>query len=51
MQQKMNKIANEVERAMAVMDQVTGKMLNYRQLRCNPKYKAEWNILTANKFG
>ena len=51
MQQKLNKIANEVERAIAVMDQATGKMLNYRQLQHNPKYKAVWNISAANKFG
>ena len=46
----MDKIANEIERAMAVMDQATGKMLNYRQLRRDPKYKAKWNISAANKF-
>ena len=36
---------------MAVMDAVTGKMLNYRQLMKNPKYRKEWSILSANEFG
>ena len=29
-------VENEVEQAMAVMDQDTGRMLNYRQLRRHP---------------
>ena len=36
---------------MAVMDQVTGKLLNYRALQCNPKYKKDWNTSVANEFG
>ena len=50
MQQKMDFVVNEVEKAMAVMDQATGKLLNYRQLRRDPKYKAEWNISASNEF-
>ena len=48
---KLDRVANEVEKAMAVMDQATGKMLNYRQLRRDPKYSAEWNVSAANEFG
>ena len=37
--------------AMAVMDASTGKMLNYRQLRRDPKYKIQWDKSEANEFG
>ena len=33
------------------MDAETGKLLNYRQLRKNPKYKKGWDISSANEFG
>ena len=36
---------------MAVMDPDTGKLLNYRQLRRDPKYSKEWNKSSANEFG
>ena len=36
---------------MAVMDASTGKMLNYRQLRRDPKYKLQWDKSEANEFG
>ena len=36
---------------MSVMDAETDKLLNYRQLRQNPKYKKGWDILSANKSG
>ena len=42
---------NEVQQALAVMDKDTGQFLNYQQLMRNPKYKKEWKILAANKFG
>ena len=48
---KLERVADEVEKAMAVMDQATGKMLNYRQLRRDPKYSADWNVSAANEFG
>ena len=35
---------------MTVMD-AEGKMLNYRQLIRNPKYKKQWNVSAANEFG
>jgi hypothetical protein len=33
------------------MDKDTGKLLNYRQLMKNPKYKNAWSLSAANKFG
>ena len=36
---------------MAVMDAETGKLLNYRQLQKNTRYKKGWDILSVNKFG
>ena len=33
------------------MDADTGKLLNYRQLRRDPKYSKEWNKSSANEFG
>ena len=36
---------------MAVMDADSGKMLNYRQLMRNPKYKKQWSVSSANEFG
>ena len=36
---------------MVVMDASTGKMLNYRQLRRDPKYKIQWDKSAANEFG
>jgi len=42
---------NKVQRALAVMDKETGRLLNYQQLIQNPKYKKNSNILAANKFG
>ena len=33
------------------MDASTGKMLNYRQLRRDPRYKVQWDKSAANKFG
>ena len=40
-----------MHQAMAVMDKASGKLLNYRQLMRDPKYKKEWNISAANEFG
>ncbi len=36
---------------MTVMDQDTGKLLNYRQLMNSPKYKKAWSLSAANEFG
>ena len=44
---------NEVKQALAVMDNQTGKLLNYCQLMRNPKYKKHgaYQISAANEFG
>jgi len=47
----MELIENEVHQAMAVMDEETGQLLNYRQLLRSAKYKKEWSISSANEFG
>ena len=39
------------EMANAVLDVETGKMLEYRHLRQNTKYKEDWDVSAANKFG
>ena len=47
----MDRLENEVHEAMAVMDAETGKLLNYKQLMRNPRYKKKWNVSSANEFG
>jgi hypothetical protein len=42
---------NEVMEAMAVMDAMTGKLMNYRQLMQSPKHKEVWSRSSANEFG
>ena len=42
---------DKVYQAMAVMDANTGTMLNYRQLRRDPKYTIHWDKSAANEFG
>ena len=39
------------EMANAVVDVETEKMLEYRHLRQDPKYKDDWDKSAANKFG
>ena len=36
---------------MAVMDNDSGKLLNYRQFLRYPRYKKKWGISSANEFG
>jgi len=48
---KMNQLENEVHQALAVMDEDTGKMLNYRSLLKIPKFKKLWSRSVANEFG
>ena len=45
------KLEQEVEQAMHVLDKGSGKLLNYRQLLQHPKYKKEWSVSSANEFG
>ena len=47
----VEKWEREVEQALTVMDQQKGKLLNYRQLRQDPKHKQDWSLSSANKFG
>ena len=35
---------------MAVMDEQTGRFLNYKQLMRDPKYKKNWSTSSANEF-
>merc|ERR1712194_811351 len=51
MSKQIARMEDEVYQAMAVMDASTGKMLNYRQLRRDPKYKIQWDKSAANEFG
>ena len=44
-------LENDAHQALAVMDTDTRKILNYRQLMRNPKYKNNWSISSANEFG
>jgi hypothetical protein len=42
---------NEIHQAMAVMDNETGQLLNYRQLMRSNKHKQAWGRSSANEFG
>ncbi len=48
---RITRLENEVNQAMAVMDADTGKLLNYRQLLRNSKYREAWSLSSANEFG
>ena len=39
------------EMASPVLDIETEKMLEYHQLRCDPRFEDTWEKLTANNFG
>ena len=41
----------DVERALAVMDHDSDKMMTYRQLRKHPKFNKTWTTSSANEFG
>jgi len=47
----MEQIENKAHQAMAVMDEETRQLLNYRQLLRSAKYKKQWSIPSANEFG
>jgi hypothetical protein len=42
---------NKIHQAMVVMDNDTGKLLNYRQLMRSNKHKHAWSRSSANEFG
>ncbi len=46
----LQRVEQEIEKAMAVMDHDSGKTMNYRQLRKHPKYNKEWTTSSANEF-
>ena len=47
----ISQLENDIHQALAVMDAETGKLLNYRKLMRNPKYKKNWSTSSANEFG
>jgi hypothetical protein len=47
----MKRVETEVHLVMAVMDQDTGKLLNYLALLRHPAYHNDWTKSSANKFG
>ena len=49
-QRILRKVERDEEQAMSVMDQDSGKMINYRQLIKHPKFNKEWKKSSANKF-
>eukprot|EP00804_Cyclotella_cryptica_P000999 CCRYP_012348-RA/>CCRYP_012348-RA protein AED:0.11 eAED:0.11 QI:0/0/0/1/1/1/3/0/1327 len=48
---RMKRVDKEVHRALAVMDQDTGALLNYRALLRHPAYHDDWTTSSANEFG
>jgi hypothetical protein len=50
-QRLLQRVEQEIEQAMAVMDHDSGKTMNYRQLRKHQKYNKAWTTSSANEFG
>ena len=50
-QRLLHRVEQDIERALAVMDHDSGKMMNYHQLRKHPKYNKAWTTSSANEFG
>ena len=48
---KFKNLEIEVHQVMVVMDEQTGRLLNYKQLMRDPKYKKNWSTSSANEFG
>ena len=46
--QKLSNLEIEVHQAMAVMDEQTVQLLNYKKLIQDPKYKNNWSTSSAN---
>ena len=51
MTRKVSRLENDIHQAMAVMDNETGQLLNYRQLMRSDKHKQAWGRSSANEFG
>ncbi len=47
-QRIIDRMEQNIERAMPVMDHDFGKMMNFRQLRKQPKYNKAWTTSSAN---
>ena len=49
----LEKDSNELKavKANQASDEDTGKVVTYRQLMQNPRYKNDWSIASANEFG
>ena len=47
----LHKVEQDVKQALAVMDQDSGKMMNYCQLMKHPKFSKAWTKSSANEFG
>jgi hypothetical protein len=48
---RIERMENEIHKALAIMDAETGKVLNYRQLMQSQKHKETWSKSSANEFG
>ena len=48
---RIERMENEVHKALAVMDAETGKVLNYWQLMQSSKHKETWSKSSAKEFG
>ena len=46
----IEQLENDVHQALEVMEAETGKLLNYRQLLKDSKYKKYWSTLSENEF-
>eukprot|EP00956_Cyclotella_meneghiniana_P027920 scaffold63927_cov37-Cyclotella_meneghiniana.AAC.1 len=49
--QQFKQMERETERALAVLDEESGKLLKYKQLMTHPKYKKDWQVSAADEFG
>ena len=48
---RINNLDSEVHQAMAGVDEHTGRLLNYKQMMWDPKYKKNWSTSSENEFG
>jgi hypothetical protein len=49
--QQYRLMEKEAEKAMMVLDEESGKLLKYKDLIPHPRYKKQWSISAADKFG
>ena len=48
---KFKNLEIEVHQDMAVMDEQTGRLIKYKQVMRDSKYKKKWSTSSANEFG